>query len=146
MTTQRRVGVSAVVLLSGLAIIAGAFLTWVDARGSRPASGITHTSITGLFHWSYQVAVPFLRSFALVVVIFGALVAVGGIAASRLLAIVFSVLALAAAGLWIGLNASHYKSVNLPYSDLRTGAWLVIAGGVIGLIASFFLRHRSRFS
>jgi len=35
---------------------------------------------------------------------------------------------------------------DLSYSDLRTGAWLVIGGGVIGLIASFFLRHRSQFS
>lgn len=143
MRTQRRVGASILVLLCGLAIVAGAFLTWVDARGARPASGIAHTSITGLFHWSYQVSAPFLRSFAIAVVVCGALVAVGGLAASRLLAGLFSVIALAAAGLWIGLNASHYHAANLLYSDLRIGAWLVIGGGLIGLVASFGLR-RSR--
>jgi hypothetical protein len=143
MRTQRRAGASALVLLCGLAIVAGAFLPWVDARGPRPASGITHTSITGLFQWSYQVSAPFLRSFALVIIVCGALVAIGGLAASRLLASLFAVLTLTGAGLWIGLNASHYHAVDLPYSDLRTGAWLVIGGGLVGLIASFAMR-RSR--
>lgn len=143
MKKQRRAGASVLVLLCGLAIVAGAFLTWVDAKGARPASGIAHTSIAGLFHWSYQVSAPFLRSFALAVVVCGALVAIGALAASRFLAGLFSVLALAAAGLWIGLNASHYHAVDLHYSDLRIGAWLVIGGGLIGLIASFGLR-RSR--
>jgi len=143
MRAQRRTGASALVLLCGLAIIAGAFLTWVGARGPRPASGIAHTSITGLFQWSYQVSAPFLRSFALAVVVCGVLAAVGALAASRLLASLFLVLGLTAAGLWIGLNASHYHAVDLPYSDLRIGAWLVISGGLIGLVASFGLR-RSR--
>ena len=144
MRTQRRAGTSILVLLCGLAIVAGALLGWVDARGPRPASGIAHTSISGLFHWSYQVSAPFVRSFALAVVVCGALVAIGALAASRLLSGLFSVLALAGAGLWIGLNASHYHAVDLSYSDLRTGAWLVIGGGVIGLIASFALRRPAR--
>lgn len=145
MRTQRRAGASLLVLLCGLAIVAGAFLTWVDARGSRPASGIAHTSLTGLFHWTYQTSAPFLRSFALAVVVCGALVAVGALAASRLLAILFSVLALTAAGLWIGLNASRYHQVDLLYSDLRIGAWLVIGGGLIGLAAAFGLRRAAGY-
>ncbi len=143
MRKQRRAGASALVMLCGLAIVAGAFLTWVDRRGLRPASGIAHTSITGLFQWSYQFSAPFLRSFALVIIGCGVLVAIGGLAASRLLAVLFSILALAGAGLWIGLNASHYHAVDLTYSDLRTGAWLVIGGGLVGLVASFAMR-RSR--
>jgi len=84
-----------------------------------------------------------LSSFALAAVACGALVAIGALAASRLLASLFSVLALTAPRLWIGLNASHYHAVDLLYSDLRIGAWLVIGGGLIGLVASFALR-RSR--
>ena len=141
MARQRRFGASLIVLLCGLVIVVGAFLTWVDARAARPASGITHTSITGLFRWSYQNAAPFVSSFALAVVVAGALVAIGGFVASRLLASLFSVLALAAAGLWIGLNASHYRTIEFPYSDLRAGAWLVVGGGLIGLLTSFALRR-----
>jgi len=128
-------------MLCGIAIAAGAFLSWVNARGARPASGITHTSITGLFHWSYQHS-RLLLSFAVVVAAIGVLVFLGGLVASRVLAGLFAFAALAAAGLWIGLDANHYHSSDLPYSDLRLGAWLVIGGGLIGLIGSFFLRHR----
>jgi hypothetical protein len=142
MRKQRRAAASILVLLCGLAIVAGAFLGWVTARGARPASGIRQTSITGLFHWSYQSTASFLSSFAMVVVVCGALVAIGGLVASRLLAGLFSVIALAAAGLWIALNAHHYQhSYSLPYGDLRVGAWLVVAGGLIGLIGSFALRR-----
>jgi hypothetical protein len=129
-------------MLCGIAIVAGAFLGWIDARGGRPASGITHTSITGLFHWSYRHSGSFLGSFGIVVAVAGALVFIGGFVASRLLAGLFALIALAAAGLWVGLDASHYHTSDLPYSDLRLGAWLAIGGGLVGLIGSFFLRRR----
>ena len=144
MWRERRTGALVIVLLCGLAIVAGALLTLIKARGRRPASGIAHTSITGLFHWSYQVTASFLHSFALAAVVCGALVAIGALVASRLLAGLFSVLALAGAGLWIGLNASHYHAVELPLSDLRIGAWLVVGGGLIGFIASFAMRRSRR--
>ena len=143
MWRERRTGALVLVLLCGLAIVAGALLTWINGRGRRPASGITHTSITGLFHWSYQATASFLHSFALAVVVCGALVVIGALVASRLVAGLFSLLALAAAGLWIALNAKHYQATNLPFSNLRIGAWLVIGGGLIGFIASFAMR-RSR--
>ncbi len=95
-----------------------------------------------MFHWHYQAASTFTLSFALIVVVVGALVFVGGIFASRLVAGLFSLVALAAAGVWIGLNATHYNPTSLPYTDLLLGAWLVIGGGLAGLIGSFFLRRR----
>jgi hypothetical protein len=128
--------------LSGIAIAVGGVLPWVCARGRRPASGIAHTSVTGLFHWSYQATSPFLRSFAVVVVVAGVLVLIGGLTGSLILTALFSLAALAAAGLWIGLNATHYSPVDLPYSDLRVGAWLTMAGGLAGLISAFFLRRK----
>lgn len=143
MNSRRRPVVAVFVALCGIAIAVGAILTWVDARGPRPASGIRHTAISGLFHWSYQYTGSFLTSFAMVVVVAGALVFIGGLAASRLLAVLFSFIALAAAGVWIGLDASHYSSADMPYSDLRIGAWLTIGGGLIGLIGGFFLRRSS---
>jgi hypothetical protein len=129
--------VRAVVAVCGIAIGVGVILPWVDARGARPRSGITHTSIAGLFRWSYETSSPLLRSFAAVVVLAGLLVLIGGLIGSRFVAAFFSLAALAAAGLWIGLNASHYNPTNLPYSDLRAGAWLTVVGGVIGLVYDF---------
>jgi hypothetical protein len=141
MRQQRRAVASVLEVLSGLAIAAGAFLTWIVARGARPASGIRHTAITGLFHWTYQTTPSLVRSFAAVVVVTGALVFIAGLVASRFLGVLFSLVALATAGLWIALDASHYHTSDLPYSDLRTGAWLVIGGGLVGLIFGSLLRR-----
>ena len=144
MRTRRRGAVALLVALCGIAIAAGAFPTWVDARGRRPASGIRHTAISGLLHWHYRYTATFTLSFALIVVACGALVFVGGVFASRLVAGLFALIALAAAGVWIGLNASRYSAATLPYADLRLGAWLVIGAGLIGLIGSFYKRQRHR--
>ena len=140
----RRAGVALLVALCGIAIGVGALLPWVAARGPRPRSGITHTSVAGLFRWSYENASPFLRSFGAVVLLTGVLVLIGGLAASRVVAGFFALVALAAAGLWIGLNASHFNPTDLPYSDLLAGAWLTIAGGLVGLVGAFRLRRRAR--
>lgn len=128
--------------LCGVAIVAGARLSWISARGTRPASGINETSVTGLLHWSYQPCHTFVESFSFAVIVAGVGVVIGGLVASRLLAALFSFLAIAAAGLWIGLNATHYSPTTLSYADLRVGAWLTIGGAVIGLIGSSFLRSR----
>jgi len=144
MRTRRRGAVALLVGLCGIAIAAGAFPMWVNARGRRPASGIRHTAISGLLHWHYRYTATFTLSFALIVIACGALVLVGGAFASRLVAGLFSLIALAAAGVWIALNASRYSPASLPYSDLRLGAWLVIGGGLVGLIGSFFMRQSQR--
>jgi hypothetical protein len=139
--TRRRAGAAVITALSGIAIIVGALLPWVQARGPRPASGITHTSVAGLFRWSYEDSSPFLRSFGGAMVLAGALVVVGALIGSRFVAGLFSLVALAGAGLWIGLNASHYNPTDMPYSDLRTGAWLTVAGGVVGFVSAMRLRR-----
>jgi len=144
MRRKRRAGISVLVVLCGIAIVVGAFLTWIDARGARPASGIRHTSITGLVHGNYQTTSSLLHSVAVVVAVAGVLVFIGGLVASRFIGVLFSLVSLAAAGLWIGLDASHYHTSDLPYSDLRVGAWLVIGGGLLGLIFSFLLRRAVR--
>lgn len=115
------------------------------AHGSRPAAGINHTAVTGLLHWHYEPCNTYFNSFGFVVLVCGALVFIGGVVASRGLAGLFSFITLVAAGLWIGLNHSHYKSVSLSYSDFRVGALLVVAGGVVGLISHQFLRGRRTF-
>ena len=142
MRTERRTGVAALVVLCGIAIAVGAIQTWVSARGHRPGSGIRHTALSGVLHWHYQSTSSFTDSLAMAVIVAGALVFVAGVFASRLLAGLFSLIALAAAGAWIGLNAAHYSPTSLTYSDLRLGAWLVIGGSLIGLLSSFFVRRR----
>ncbi len=89
----------------------------------------------------YQSTSTFSGSFAMVVIVAGALVFVGGILASQQFATLFSFIALAASGVWIGLNATHYSPTNLPYTDLRLGAWLVVGGSLAGLMSSFFVRR-----
>lgn len=128
-------------MLCGVAIAAGAFFGWIDAKGARPASGVKHTSITGLFHWSFQNSSSFLRSFGMVLAVVGVLVLIGGLIASRFMAALFAVIALAVAVLWIGLDASRYHTTDLPYSDLRVGAWLAIGGSLLALISAGRLRR-----
>lgn len=143
MRTLRHAGAAVIVELCGVAIAVGALLTWIDARGSRPRSGISHTSIAGLLHWSYRTA-TFSHSFGLVVLIAGAGVLVGGLLGSRFLAGLFCLIALAAAGVWIGLNATHYSPASLRYNDLQIGAWLTIVGAVVGQIGATMLRRSAR--
>jgi len=142
MSSQRRGLVCALVVLCGAALVAGSRLGWVTASGHRPASGIVDTSLTGLQHWSYQATGTYFASFSFAILVAGALVALSGLLASRFLGALFSFIALAAAGLWIGLNASHFSPVSLTSSDLRIGAWLTIAGGLVGFVSSFFLREQ----
>lgn len=139
--SQRRVSIAVLVALCGAAIALGSMRSWVAAGGTRPASGIDHTAIRGVLHWHYQSTASFTNSFALVVLVAGALVFVGGVFASPLVASLFSFVALAATGVWIGLNATYFSPSELRYSDLRLGAWLAIGGGLLGLMSSFFLRR-----
>ena len=101
--------------------------------------------MAGLFHWSYEDTSQFLRSFGVVVLAAGVLVFLGALAARRVVVALFTLVALAAAGLWIGLNVSHYNPTDLLYSDLRVGAWLTVVGGLVGLLSAFVIRRRRRY-
>jgi hypothetical protein len=142
MIRRGRTAVAVIIILSGLAIIAGARLSWISKRGHRPASGITGTSVTGLLHWSYQPCVTYYSSFSFVVLVCGVLVVLGGLFASRLLAGLFALIALIAGALWLGLNASHFSSVSLTYQDLHIGAWLTAGGAIVAMIFSGLVRRR----
>lgn len=147
-STRSRIRPGAAVLagLCGLALTVGALLPWDAGRGPRPGSGMTHTSISGLFHWDYQNSSPFWRSFAVVVLVAGVLVLVGAMVGSRIVTSLFCLAALAAGGLWIALTAYHYDKVygaiDWPSADLRIGAWLTLVGGLVGLCTTFALRRR----
>jgi hypothetical protein len=142
MIRRGRTAVAVIIILSGFAIIAGARLGWIGKRGHRPAAGITDTSVTGLLHWSYQPCKTYYSSFSFVVLVCGVLVVLGGLVASRLLSGFFALIALVAAGLWAGLNASHFSTVHLTYQDLRIGAWLTVGGAVVAMIFSGLVRRR----
>ena len=142
MGTKRRALACVLVALCGAAIIAGARLGWVTATGTRPASGIEDTSVAGLLDWTYRPRSTYFASFSFAILVAGALVVLGGLLASRFLATLFSLIALAGAGLWIGLNATHFNPIGLTTSDLRIGAWLTIAGAFVGLASAFYVRKR----
>jgi hypothetical protein len=142
MTRRHRIGVGLLIALFGIAIAVGSELTWLIAKHGRPATGIDHTSITGLIHWSYQNTGSFVKSFGIVVVVCGVLVVIGGLFGSRLLTGIFSALAFIAGGLWLGLYANHHSLTSIQYKDLGIGALLTLAGGLLGLIFTSFLRRR----
>jgi hypothetical protein len=140
MTTRRHL-VAALVTLCGAAIIAGAVLPWVSARGTRPASGVVHTSILGLRHFDYAHSAV-TSSFAVALAAVGILVLVGGLTAWRLLAGPLAAIALANGGAWIVLNAQHYDPVRPRFNDLRSGAWLALGGSLLALVLTFWMRRR----
>jgi len=142
MRTQRRAAVGILIALCGIAIGVGSQLSWIRARGTRPAAGITHAALTSVLHWSLQSTGSYLKSFAFAVVIAGALVFLGALFGSRVLAGIFSVIALAAAIIWLTLEAGKYGSVNLPFSDLRIGILLTGGAALVALVAALYLRRR----
>lgn len=142
MKQRHRVRVGMFISLCGIAIAVGAVLSWVRARGARPASGMNHAALSGLLHWSQAYTSSFLRSFGFAVVIAGVLVFVGGVFGSRVAAGLFSLVALAASILWVVLEATKYSSVGFPFSDLRIGALLTIAASLLALVSTAFLRRR----
>ncbi len=137
-----RPGVAFLVALCGIAIAAGALVTWVAPSGARPGSGLTHTSVKGLFLWSFRNASPFSHSVGVVVLVLGVLLIIAGVLGLRLLTAVFALLALAVGGAWLALYAHAYSSVGLTYSQLRPGAWLTLLGALVALITAFFVRER----
>ena len=142
MRHRHRVAVGLFIALCGLAIAAGSEFTWISANHGHPQVGTKHTSLTGLLHWSYQGTGSYLHSFAFAVVVAGALVFLGGLTGSRLVAGLFALIALAAGGLWLGLYATKYSITSLPYTDLRIGAELTIGGAVLALLATSVLHRR----
>ena len=142
MRRRHRVLVGLFIALCGIAIAVGSELTWIASLHGRPATGVNHTSLDGLLHWAYQHTGSFVKSFAIVLVVAGVLVVIGGLFGWRVPAGLFSLIALVAAGLWLGLYSSHYSSSDVTFSNLRLGAELTIAGSVLALISTSFLRGR----
>jgi hypothetical protein len=153
--TRIRLPVAAFTALCGVAVAVGSLLTWISARGARPRMGMDHTSFSGMLVYSFVNGSPFWKSVGFVVLVLGVLMVIGALTGLRTLAVLAALLALAAAGMWIGLIVHHYNTpnlpnahylnpANLPWSDLREGAWLTIAGAVLGLLSAFLLRRRIR--
>lgn len=150
--SEIRPGAAVFTALCGMATAAGGTLTWLTAAGARPRLGMDHTSLRLMLVYTYSGAVPFWKSVGLAVLVLGVLMIIGAITGVRTLTIVAALLALAAAGMWIGLVAHHFSTpnlpnshylnpANLPWAGLRSGAWLTIAGTVLGLVGSFFSRR-----
>jgi hypothetical protein len=153
--TRIRLPVATFAALCGVATAVGGLLTWVSARGARPTMGMDHTSFSEMLVYSFANGNPFWKSAGFVVLVLGMLMVIGALAGLRTLTVLAAVLALVAAGMWIGLIVHHYNTpnlpnahylnpANLPWSDLRAGAWLTIAGAVLGLLSAFLLRRRVR--
>jgi uncharacterized iron-regulated membrane protein len=151
--TRTRLAVATITSLGGVMVMAGALLTWLSARGPRPAMGMTHTALSRMLVYTYTATSSFWTSAAFAVLVLGFLVVIGGLAGLRTLTVIAALLTLAASGMWIGVVVHHYNTpslpnvhyanpLNLPWSDLRAGAWLTITSAALGLISAFWLRRR----
>jgi hypothetical protein len=151
--TRIRPQVAAFTALCGVTIVIGSLLTWVNAHGARPAMGMGHTSLRQMLVYSFADVTTFWKSVAFAVLILGVLMVIGALTGVRTLAMLAGLLALAGGGMWIGLVVHHFNTpglpnshylnpANLPWSDLREGAWLTITGAVLGLVSAFWLRRR----
>lgn len=151
--TAIRWPVAAFAALCGVATAVGTFPTWVTARGPRPSMGPDHTSFTRMLVYSFANGVPFWKSAGFALVVLGVVIVIGALAGLRTLTAAAAVLALAAAGMWIGLVVHHYNTPNLPnvhyanpaslpWPDLREGAWLTMAGAALALVSAFGMRRR----
>jgi hypothetical protein len=153
--TRIRVPVAAFTALCGAAAGLGGLLTWLTARGPRPRMGMDHTSLSRMLVYTFANSSSFWASAGFAVLVLGVLMVIGALTGLRTLTVLAAVLALAAAGMWIGLVVHHYNTpdlpnvhyanpASLPWHDLREGAWMTIAGGVLGLVSAFWLRRRIR--
>jgi hypothetical protein len=150
---RMRPQVAAFTALCGVAIVIGSLLTWLSAHGARPAMGMGHTSLRQMLVYSFADVTSSWDSVGFVVLIFGAAMVIGALTGLRTLAVLAGLLALAAAGMWIGLVVHHFNTpglpnshylnpANLPWPDLRAGAWLTLIGAAGGLISAFWLRYQ----
>ncbi len=151
--TRIRPQVAAFTALCGAAIAVGSLLTWVSAHGARPALGMVHTSLRQMLVYSFAHVTSFWESVSFAVLVLGVLMVIGALTGVRTLAVLAGLLALAAAGMWTGLVVHHFNTpglpnshylnpANLPWADLREGAWLTTTGAVLGLVSAFWLRRR----
>ncbi|HZC41775.1 MAG TPA: hypothetical protein VE343_13950 [Streptosporangiaceae bacterium] len=149
--TRIRPPVAAFTAACGAATAIGSLLTWVSAHGARPGMGMAHTSLAQMLVYTYAVA-SLQSSVAFVMLILGAVMAAGALTGVRTLAVLGGLLALAASGMWIGLVVHHFNTpglpdshylnpVNLPWAELRAGAWLTLTGAALGLVSAFWLRR-----
>jgi hypothetical protein len=113
--------------------------------------GMGHTSLSRMLVSSFTDVTTFWESAAFAVLILGVLMVIGALTGVRTLAVLAGLLALAGGGMWIGLVVHHFNTpglpnshylnpANLPWSDLREGAWLTIIGAAGGLLSAFWLR------
>lgn len=151
--TRVRPQVAAFTALCGAATAIGSLLTWVNAHGPRPAMGMGHTSLARMLVYAFAGVDSFWRSAGFAILILGAAMVIGALAGVRTLAVLAGLLALAAAGMWTGLVIHHFNTpglpnshylnpANLPWADLREGAWLTIIGAAGGLASAFWLRRK----
>lgn len=152
--TKIRPAVAAFAAACGVGTAAGGLLTWVTASGPRPVMGMDHTSLPKMLVYSFAHSASPWISVGLAVFVLGLLMAISALTGLRTVVMLAALLALAAAGMWIGLVTHHYNTpslpnshyanpVNLPWADLRIGAWLTICGAVLGLVSTLWLRART---
>jgi len=131
----------------------GSALSWIGAEGMRPVLGISQTSLSKMLVYSYVNAESYTKSAGFAVLLLGAVLFISAAFGIRTFVALSAVLTLAAGDMWIGLvvhnfntpdlpNIHYVISANLPWADLRIGAWLTLGGAVLGLGASPFLRAR----
>jgi hypothetical protein len=149
MVTRARARVPTAVAASvcGGAVAIGGLLTWVGARGPRPAMGLDHTSFSQMLVYTLATRTPSVRSVGFALLVLGFAMVIGALSGLRILTALAALVALAAGGMWLALVVHHFNApqqpnsysldpAHLPWSQLRAGAWLTLGGALVGLLST----------
>ncbi|HUB92901.1 MAG TPA: hypothetical protein VMB52_00165 [Verrucomicrobiae bacterium] len=137
--------------LCGALVAIGSPITWISAQGARPETWMAHTSFSKMLVYTFVGSAPFFESVGFVICILGVLMVVEALIGRWILTLPTALLAIAAEVMWLGLVTHHYNTpnlpnihelnpANLPWGSLRAGAWMVLAGAMLGLFSSVLLR------
>ena len=145
--TRARVRTALWASVCGGATATGGLLTWVSAKGPRPTMGPDHTSFSKMLVYTLATRTPFVKSVGFALLVLGVAMVIGGLSGLRILSALSAVVALGVGGMWIGLVVHHFNTphlpnsyslnpAHLPWSALRAGAWLTLAGALLGLLST----------
>jgi hypothetical protein len=124
----------ALTLIGAAGLIVGSFLHWFTD------SGVKSTKIPVKIFWSTNIQsanASFVASAGFVTIVIGLIALLGLAARTGALTRLAGVLGIVAFVLFV-ITLYRVKQPNLTIGDVGVGMWIILAGGVVALVAGFF--------
>jgi hypothetical protein len=139
MASPQRAIPSIAAVAGGICISVGAFAPWLSGIGDDQTSNDVlaprYTPISNLFHGIGATTDSPIRSVALLLLVFGIVLVIGGVMASRLIMAIGMVMSGVIAALWVSLEFNHIGAVSFDVHDIRSGLWLTGIGLLLAVVA-----------